>query len=262
MAFTVNDLEDLLALLRQHPQWRAAVRQEVLGEELLALPDLVRQNSVDIQKLTERMDQLAGRMDQLADRMDQLTERMDQLAERVDQLTERIDQLAGRMDQLTTAVEKLVGRADKSEVRLGRMSGQLLELWYQHHPGVLARLHGLRRPRSADLSTMDSLSDAAESGLLSDDDLNAIYLLDVVVLGRVGSGDDARDAVLAVEISSKIDMYDVRRAEERARILSKAGYTVYPVVAGHEVDDLTRRYLDERDIRYDLRPDEEEALAS
>ena len=234
MAFTVNDLGDLLKLLRENPQWRAEVRKEVLGEELLALPDLVRQNSADIQKLTERMNQFAVRMDQLAE----------------------------RVDRLSAAVEKLVLWAGKTDVRLGRMSGQLLELWYQHHRGVLARLHGLRRPRSADLSTMDILSDAAESGLLTDDELDAIYRLDVVVLGRMGVGADARDAVLAVEVSSKIDMYDVRRAEERAALLRKAGYTAYPVVAGHELDDLTARYLAEQGIRFDLRPDEQEALAS
>ena len=33
MAFTVNDAADLLRLLREHPEWKAEVRREILGEE-------------------------------------------------------------------------------------------------------------------------------------------------------------------------------------------------------------------------------------
>jgi hypothetical protein len=43
VAFTVDDLQDLLRLLEQHPEWRAELRRYVLTEELLELPALVRQ---------------------------------------------------------------------------------------------------------------------------------------------------------------------------------------------------------------------------
>ncbi len=51
MAFTVSDVRELLTLLREHPEWRAEVRREILGEELLTLPDLIRQNGEDIREL-------------------------------------------------------------------------------------------------------------------------------------------------------------------------------------------------------------------
>ena len=38
MAFTVQDFHDLIALVTQHPEWRAELRRLVLTEELLALP--------------------------------------------------------------------------------------------------------------------------------------------------------------------------------------------------------------------------------
>jgi hypothetical protein len=41
MAFTIEDLRDLLELLRQRPEWRDAVRREVLIEDLLGLPAVV-----------------------------------------------------------------------------------------------------------------------------------------------------------------------------------------------------------------------------
>ena len=51
MAFTVSDVRELLTLLREHPEWRAEVRREILGEELLTLPDLIRQNGEDTREL-------------------------------------------------------------------------------------------------------------------------------------------------------------------------------------------------------------------
>ncbi|HEX6030153.1 MAG TPA: hypothetical protein VFY90_01900, partial [Tepidiformaceae bacterium] len=65
MAFTVRDYQDLIRLLREHPEWRAELRREILDEEFLQLPELVRQNSSDIQRLTENVDQLVNQMRQV-----------------------------------------------------------------------------------------------------------------------------------------------------------------------------------------------------
>jgi hypothetical protein len=54
-----------LRLLREHPEWRDDVRREVLGDELLMLPDLVRQNSEDIRDLTAAVALLTDGVSQL-----------------------------------------------------------------------------------------------------------------------------------------------------------------------------------------------------
>ena len=38
MAFTVGDFQDLLRLLRDHPEWQAELRRHVLSDEVLQLP--------------------------------------------------------------------------------------------------------------------------------------------------------------------------------------------------------------------------------
>lgn len=43
MAFTVSDFHDLMRLLDQHPEWRAELRRLLLTEELLSLPQVVRE---------------------------------------------------------------------------------------------------------------------------------------------------------------------------------------------------------------------------
>ena len=50
---TIDDLREWLAVLRANPDWKAEVRREVLSEELLSLPDLIRQNGEDIRELKD-----------------------------------------------------------------------------------------------------------------------------------------------------------------------------------------------------------------
>ena len=52
MAFTVNDFADLKQLLFAHPEWRVDLRQIVLTDELLSLPEIVR-DLAEAQKRTE-----------------------------------------------------------------------------------------------------------------------------------------------------------------------------------------------------------------
>lgn len=40
MSFVVEDFHQLVALLEQHPEWRAELRRLVLSEQLLSLRDL------------------------------------------------------------------------------------------------------------------------------------------------------------------------------------------------------------------------------
>ncbi|WP_376791858.1 hypothetical protein [Thermoflexus sp.] len=42
MAFTVEDFQDLLALLREHPDWRQQLWALLASEELLRLPGEVK----------------------------------------------------------------------------------------------------------------------------------------------------------------------------------------------------------------------------
>src|SRR5207249_1426717 len=43
MAFTVREFRDMVRLMEEHPEWRAEMRRLVLSDELLALPDEMRQ---------------------------------------------------------------------------------------------------------------------------------------------------------------------------------------------------------------------------
>src|SRR5262245_57905337 len=99
MPFELRDFQDLVRLLREHPDWREELRALLLTQELLALPGLVRELAEGREQLTETVAQLTVRLEQLTARVDQVTIRMEQLTTRVDQLTETVAHLAARMDQ-------------------------------------------------------------------------------------------------------------------------------------------------------------------
>ncbi|MEJ5253143.1 MAG: hypothetical protein HPY54_01980 [Chthonomonadetes bacterium] len=135
MAFTLRDFRDLLDLLQQHPEWRVELRRMLLSEELLTLPELVReltqevrQQAVHLSQLTQRVEQLTLRIDDLALRLNQLTERVDQLAQKLEQLTLRVDQLTARVDELTQLVIDLTRRMDELTLRVDQLTARVDEL--------------------------------------------------------------------------------------------------------------------------------------
>ena len=68
----IRNTDDFLRALREHPEWKEAVRVEILGEELLSLPELVKENSRQIAELTEIMRQHDARLAPVEDRLGHL----------------------------------------------------------------------------------------------------------------------------------------------------------------------------------------------
>lgn len=81
MTFLVQDLHDLIGLLEQHPEWRAEVRRLVLTEELLSLPQVVR----DLEEAQRRTEQ----------RVEELVEAQHRTEQRVSQLQNDVGELKG-----------------------------------------------------------------------------------------------------------------------------------------------------------------------
>jgi len=56
MAFTVENLTDLIAILEQRPEWRERLRQILLAKEILELPQLVERIARAIDKLVQKVE--------------------------------------------------------------------------------------------------------------------------------------------------------------------------------------------------------------
>lgn len=60
MAITLADLPELVRLLEQHPEWREALRLVLLGEELLTMPQLLRQVIETQHQLVEQVAEIVA----------------------------------------------------------------------------------------------------------------------------------------------------------------------------------------------------------
>ncbi len=59
MAFTVQEFHDLIQLLEQHPEWRTELRRLMLSEELMSLPQAVRELAEAQRRTEQRVTELA-----------------------------------------------------------------------------------------------------------------------------------------------------------------------------------------------------------
>ncbi len=237
MAFTVDDYHDLVRLLVEHPEWKEELRRTLLSDELLALPEIVRE-LVEAQRRTEeRLDALTETVNELAtaqrrteERLDVLTETVNELATAQRRTEERLDALAEAQSHLTETVLGLVKRVDKLENTVGGLKGQMLEMAYRDRAfAYFGRI--LRRVKVMPIQTLEDTLEAA----LTSDEFNDLLLLDLLVTGKVRHALESPEIWLAVEISAMVDRHDVDRALRRANLLRQAGHRAVPVVAGEAV---------------------------
>ncbi len=213
MSFTVEDFHDLIELLAQHPEWRAELRRHVLSDDLIELPSLVRQ----------------------------LVEAHARAEARLEGVEARLENVEGRLERLTMVVGELAAAQGRTETsvgrfadRLGDIDGRVLEHDFSRRgPAYLGQI--ARRLRVIEPGPLaDLLDDAFDDGRLTWDERVTILHTDLVMSGR--RRDDGQDVYLLIEVSGRIEPYDVERAVERAALLGKLGRPVIPVVAGRRIE--------------------------
>jgi K+/H+ antiporter YhaU regulatory subunit KhtT len=111
---TINDLHDLVRLLREHPEWQAELRRLILTDELLELPSLVRQ-LVEAQRRTE---------EQVA----QLTEAQRRTEEALGRTQAQVAQLIEAQRRTEEQVAQLTEAQRRTEEALGRTQAQVAQL--------------------------------------------------------------------------------------------------------------------------------------
>ncbi len=266
MAFTVNDLNDLLRILREQPEWLAEVRRVVLTDELLKLPDLVRE-LVEAQRRTdERLAEFQQRIEQqMAEFQQRIEQQMAEFQQRIEQqmaeFQQRIEQqmaefqqrIEQQMAEFQQRIERQIAefqqrtdqrfielaeaqrRTDerlaefqqRTEEQIGELKGTLLEMDYRAKVGAIFGSR-LKKPKVVDAGDMwDVLRDR-----LDEEEIRQIVALDLIVRGRLLPPQGEGELWLAVEVSYVVDQNDVMRTAARAALLRKAGLPAIPVAAG------------------------------
>lgn len=233
----IQDLDDLIKQLRQHPEWRDALRREILTEELLSLPQIVRELAVQVGKLAEVQQRTEQRLETLGEAQQRTEQRLETLAEaqqrteeRLESLTEHVEGLAEAQRRTEYKLGELADAQRHSEEHLeviskqvAKLRGDNLERRYREHAGaffgsLLRRAHAL-----LDKEFTALVEDALDAGTLNDEERDDLLLSDVVVHGR--DHHTREEIYLLVEVSVGVGEKDVERAARRAALLSRLSPT-------------------------------------
>ena len=219
----VEDLHDLVRLLEEHPEWRAELRKVLLGDELLQLPELVReileiqrQHSQAIERLAEAQRRTEQRLEELAQAQKELSEAQKKLSEAQKEMAETQREMSRQLNRL---IEWQRGEA-------GRRDGE------RYEQETLRRAMALFAGGEGGSADQPHVQTALYGWLSS------VYHKSVLEPTKDPSLADIvwwkGDQVVVVEVSLKVDAQDVQRARQRAETLRAVGVKASPVVIGEE----------------------------
>ena len=218
---------DLLRLLREDPDFRDEVRRLVLSQDLLDMPERLARFEAFVER-------------QFAEIRGDIT----RLDEGQAQMRQDIMEIRGDITEIRGDITEIRGDLGRSkgtdyEQRVGNNFASHASIVFNQHHGrrlrrnrlLLSKGQGMR-PEFEEL-----LSDAADSGLISEAELLELREVDAVMSGQ----DGVATVYFVGEISVTVNNRDIDRAVARAAILGKAtGSEAWPMVIGDNIPEPQR----------------------
>ena len=213
-------------------------------EERLGRLETIVAELAEAQKRTEeRVGHLETIVAELVESQKRTEERVRELAEAQKRTEERIGRLETTVSEVVETQKHIEQRLTRVENNQARLLGNDLERSYREKaPAYFGRL--LRRVR---VISWQEVEDDLETHL-SDDEIDEIVRLDLIVSGRLREHPKRAEALLAIEVSNVIDRRDVERAVRRAGLLRKAGLIAIPTVAGEAMTEGARELVKEQHV--------------
>lgn len=268
----IRSVEELIQIIREHPEWREALLSALLPQDLLALPqefrsfreemrEILLEHQKRMQAHEERMaeieEQIAlqraefdKRMQEMRETFEQRMQEMRADLERQIQETRaelehqiqalRAEMIAGfkRVDERFEQVDKRFEQVDK---RFEQIDHELKEIRDDlgKVKGIVLELQWGHRAKSYFGRLLRKVKVYAPGEIYDEieercplSDAQRDQLLNLDYVVRGVRRSDGREVYLAVEISWGIGVTDVIRARDRAQILRECGYPTYPVAVG------------------------------
>ena len=233
---TVNNIADILRIIREQPEWGEALRAALLSKELLEMP----QTLAEFAQVTNR-------------RLSSLEGDVSELKAGQARLEVEVAELKAGQARLERDVAGLqVGQA-RMEGAVGNLQGNAYEQIVANNVSSIVRQHlGVRRVRvlkgfkTPDEMTFHNMMDeAGDQGVISERERVEVGNSDIVLQGY------SQQAItyLALEVSLTVGESDINRAADRADILSRAtGKSAVPAVISAHLDDGRRQLAVSRNV--------------
>ena len=223
---TINDISDLIRILRDDPAWAEAVRSVLLSQELLRLPEevaaLIRAFRENAETVNRRLESLEAGQQRLEERQQRLEERQGRLEQGQVQLQTTVNGMRGELGNLSGSFFQR--RAANFAGRVARRDFHLRQTSLVHHADQIGN--------NAFKEILDNTAEDASRNF-TEDDAASVEQADAVIAGK---GPDGTDGYLLVEASITIVKDDVDRAKDRAELLQRAtGVVTHAAVIGEAI---------------------------
>ena len=208
---TINSQEDFLRALAENPEWQAAVRAQILGEEQLQLP---------------------ARFDAFVERMDAFIEEQKQFNAMVAGFIEEQKQFNADMREFVRAQkdinERLARNMDRIAHDIGQLRGWFARLNAADFGPVIAMDMGMEFVRNLSRAELVQMAGQAVRSGVPRDSLRSFYNADVIIEATQADG---AACYIAVEASYTADHRDADRALRNVEFLTQfTGLPAYPCI--------------------------------
>ncbi len=245
LAVRREDFEALQAIVRE-----LAEAQKDTERNVKELTQAQKRTEARVNELIEAQKRTEARVNELAEAQKHTEARLERLETIVAELIEAQKRAEARLERLEIIVAELIEAQKRTEARVNELveaqkltevriqkltdrvaknSGQLMEMNYRDK--AYAYFGALMR--NVRVISLQDLEPVLEKHL-SEAEMRELLPLDLLVQGRPRRIRPQEDVWLAVEVSIVVDINDVRRARQRARLLRKAGLIAAPAVAGEQ----------------------------
>jgi hypothetical protein len=209
----IETFDDLLRILRTHPDWLATLRSLILTYDLIELPAKFDEFiEKDFKPLKKKVDKIEQDVEVLKQDVEILKQDVEILKQDVEILKHDV----GVLKQDVAVLKKDVACL-KDDV--AALKGSDFERTIREKaPAYFGRL--IKKCRGISIEDLaHTLDDAVDANKITDKEYEDAILIDVVVKGLFKT--DKRPVILAVEVSLTVDLSDVERAYNRAIVIAK-----------------------------------------
>ena len=267
---TINDISDVIRILRDDPAWADAVRSVLLSQELLKLPEeiaaLTKAFREHAETTNRRLESLEAGQDELRQGQARLQNAVDGLQATVDGIQETANGLQNTVDGLQANAEGIRATANGGlQNAVNAVRGNLSNLsgsFFQRRATgfadrVAKRDFQFRQTRLVhhadqigDSILRQLLDEAAEdpSRDFSQDDAELVERADAVFVGKAPDGTEVH---LLAELSVTVTREGVARARDGAQLLQRAaGTTTHALVIGETITEEAATLARDRGVTF------------
>ncbi len=234
---TINNIADLVKIIREQPEWADAIRSILLSQELLDLPERFA-------KFVQRVDQKFDAIDQ---KFDDLTQDMNARFQEVDA---RFQEVNAQLQEVNVQLQGMNARFNLLEGQVGNLSGYVYEQRVRNGALVRAKnILGLEDPqlaltrdtgRTVELDRL--VNRALSSGVISPEQEEELQETDIIIAG-------AGNRHATIEVSVTADNSDIQRARLCADILANVtGGEVTPVIITANLNEPQRLFAENQAV--------------